>query len=116
MRIRYFPGLSGLRFIAAFFVLISHAYQTAVKVGFIGEIRSSVFFDRGASAVDFFFTLSGFLITYLLLQEWAATGTISLPHFYLRRVCRIWPLYFFVLATGFILFGIVYPRMFHVPY
>ncbi len=114
MRIRYFPGLNGLRFLAAFLVLISHAYQTAVKVGFIGEVRSTVIFDRGAAAVDFFFTLSGFLITYLLLQERAATGAISLSHFYLRRICRIWPLYFLILLTGFVLFAIVYPRVFHV--
>src|SRR5580698_7268404 len=116
MRIRYFPGLNALRFIAACFVLISHAYQTSVKVGFVDEVRSSVIFDRGAAAVDFFFTLSGFLITYLLLQERAATGTISLSHFYLRRICRIWPLYFFILAIGFVSLGIIYPRVFHVPY
>lgn len=114
--IRYFPGLTGLRFIAAFFVLISHAYQTVVKNGMLPEITSNVIFESGSAAVDFFFTLSGFLITYLLLAEHSATGTISLSGFYLRRVCRIWPLYFLVLAIGIVLLEGLYPRLYHVRY
>ena len=62
--IRYFPGINGLRFIAALVVLTSHAYQTVVKIGLVPEITSTVIFDSGPAAVDFFFTLSGFLITY----------------------------------------------------
>ena len=114
MRIRYFPGLNGLRFIAAFFVLISHVHHSAVKVGY--AIPASVIFDRGAAAVDFFFTLSGFLITYLLLQEHGESGTVSIPRFYMRRVRRIWPLYFLVLTIGFVTFEIVYPLVFHGRY
>ncbi len=41
-----------------------------------------------------FFVLSGFLITYLLLQEKAQTGKVQIVHFYIRRTLRIWPLYF----------------------
>jgi peptidoglycan/LPS O-acetylase OafA/YrhL len=48
----------------------------------------------GAFGVDLFFALSSFLITTLLLRERLATGTIDVTSFYVRRVLRIWPLYF----------------------
>jgi peptidoglycan/LPS O-acetylase OafA/YrhL len=57
----------------------------------------------GASGVDLFFTLSAFLITSLLLKERRETGRISLRLFYLRRILRIWPLYFLVVALGIVL-------------
>jgi peptidoglycan/LPS O-acetylase OafA/YrhL len=54
----------------------------------------------GGTAVTFFFVLSGFLITYLLLAEKQQTGTISLKDFYLKRIFRIWPLYFLIVTVG----------------
>lgn len=51
----------------------------------------------GPYAVTSFFALSGFLITYLLLKERAETNHINIPFFYVRRVLRIWPLYFLYL-------------------
>jgi peptidoglycan/LPS O-acetylase OafA/YrhL len=44
--------------------------------------------------VDLFFTLSAYLTTTLLLREKSYCGTIDVGAFYLRRVLRIWPLYF----------------------
>ncbi len=116
MNLKYLEGLNALRFIAAFLVVIRHAYESCLKIGVLHEIRWTVLFERGLAAVDFFFTLSGFLITYLLIQEYNATGAVSLKRFYLRRICRIWPLYFIVLAIGFALFTVVYPRLFHQQY
>jgi peptidoglycan/LPS O-acetylase OafA/YrhL len=54
----------------------------------------------GAFGVDLFFALSAYLITVLLLREKDVTGTIDLKGFYIRRVLRIWPLYFFFLAAA----------------
>ena len=58
----------------------------------------------GSHGVMMFFVLSGFLITWLLLEEQATTGTISLTAFYWRRTLRIFPAFyafwFFVVATG----------------
>ena len=51
-----------------------------------------------------FFVLSGFLITYLLLSEQELTNKISLKSFYIRRVLRIWPLYFLIVFIGFVLY------------
>ena len=55
----------------------------------------------GGLAVTFFFVLSGFLITSLLLTEKAETGTIRIRRFLTRRALRIWPLYYLVLAAGY---------------
>jgi peptidoglycan/LPS O-acetylase OafA/YrhL len=49
--------------------------------------------------LTFFFVLSGFLITTLLLREEEVRGKVSLAAFYIRRACRILPLYYLVLGT-----------------
>ena len=51
----------------------------------------------GGNAVSVFFTLSGFLITYLLLLEKHNNHSISIRKFYMRRILRIWPLYYLYL-------------------
>lgn len=50
--------------------------------------------------VDIFFLISGFLITYILIKEKDKIGHISLKKFYMRRILRIWPLYFFLIAIA----------------
>jgi peptidoglycan/LPS O-acetylase OafA/YrhL len=50
--------------------------------------------------VEIFFLLSGFLITYLLLQEKQRTGNVDAVKFYVRRAFRIWPLYFLLLGLA----------------
>jgi peptidoglycan/LPS O-acetylase OafA/YrhL len=98
-----------MRFFAAFFVIISHANISLAKINIIPAARDWAFLNRGSDAVEFFFVLSGFLITYLLLKEREKTNTISIKQFYLRRVLRIWPLYFLVGIIGFVVLGIIYP-------
>jgi len=51
----------------------------------------------GGQGVIIFFVLSGYLITMLALREERQNGAVSLPAFYIRRTCRILPLYFLVL-------------------
>lgn len=53
-------------------------------------------------AVSFFFVLSGFLITYLLMNEIKETNNVSINKFYMRRVLRIWPLYYWLVLVGLI--------------
>jgi peptidoglycan/LPS O-acetylase OafA/YrhL len=48
----------------------------------------------GAFGVPVFFLLSAFLITDLLLRERDRTGKVHVASFYMRRILRIWPLYF----------------------
>jgi peptidoglycan/LPS O-acetylase OafA/YrhL len=91
----YFKNLDGLRFIAAIFVIIGHC-QSILYNQF--HIRTySPWGEKLANfGVDFFFVLSGFLISFLLLQELKTSGTIKIRNFYLRRALRLWPLYFLV--------------------
>lgn len=55
--------------------------------------------DLASYGVSIFFTLSGFLITFLLLKE-KQLQEINIKHFYIRRILRIWPLYYlyFIIA------------------
>ena len=88
---RRFGNLDGLRFICIFMVLWHHFTPFPYLEQWMG-------FRRGFLGVDFFFVLSGFLITTLLLREASQTGRISLRNFYLRRILRIVPVYFFVVT------------------
>lgn len=115
MRLKYLEGLNSLRFFAALLVIISHANISLDKLN-VYEHSSLAFLNRGGDAVDFFFTLSGFLITYLLIIELHETETISIRKFYLRRIFRIWPLYFLIVFLGFIVLGWVYPKIYKQPY
>lgn len=61
-------------------------------------------FGNGFLGVNFFFVLSGFLITYLLIKEKKANNNIHIVNFWIRRILRIWPLYFACVFYGFIIF------------
>ncbi len=74
---RYFPGLDGLRALAVVAVLFFHAGERNATGGFLG--------------VSLFFTLSGFLITGLLIDEVSSEGRIAIRAFWGRRVRRLMP-------------------------
>lgn len=96
--LRRFGSLDGLRFLCIFAVLWHHGPYldtTAEPVAIL---------SRGFLGVDFFFVLSGFLITTLLLREEARDGSFSLRQFYWRRICRIVPVYFLVVTLAAFLF------------
>ena len=84
-RIRYQPALDGVRALAVIAVLLFHA-------GVPG-------FDGGYLGVSVFFTLSGYLITSLLISEFDTTGHIDLGAFYGRRMRRLLPASVFTVAA-----------------
>lgn len=86
---RYFSSLDGLRAICILLVIFNHT-KVPIPYGITGWL-----------GVDIFFVLSGFLITTLLLRERDQYGNVSLKGFYVRRVFRILPIYFAVLASYF---------------
>lgn len=96
----YFPSLNGLRFIAALLVIVHHIEQLKYIYGLPNNFSSSFIQIIGELGVILFFVLSGFLITYLLLEEENRTSTIAVKNFYIRRILRIWPLYFFIVAVA----------------
>jgi peptidoglycan/LPS O-acetylase OafA/YrhL len=107
-----FPGLNGVRFIAALLVIIDHTELFKSYLGYPTLWANSYSAYLGAFGVSIFFVLSGFLITYLLLQE-QQEAPICIRHFYLRRILRIWPLYYLIVLLGF--FVIPHLDFFQVP-
>jgi peptidoglycan/LPS O-acetylase OafA/YrhL len=102
----YFGGLNELRAIAALSVVIHHIEQFKGMNGFtiLNKNISFLIHNLGKASVDLFFVLSGFLISYLLLQEKNNNnGHINIGKFYLRRIFRIWPLYYLILLISFVL-------------
>lgn len=86
---RHFAGLDGVRAIAILAVIWHHAPHPA----------GLPMMERGFMGVDLFFVLSGFLISTLLIREKAKTGRISLKNFWMRRLLRLVPAYYFVLIA-----------------
>lgn len=91
---RHFGSLDGLRFICISAVIWHHIpyWQELTHI--------SVLFARGHVGVDFFFVLSGYLITTLLLREESTKGSFDLRGFYWRRALRILPVYYFVVSIA----------------
>jgi peptidoglycan/LPS O-acetylase OafA/YrhL len=94
----HMPALDGVRGLAILAVLLFHfVAQTTVTNGF--EHALNAILNYGALGVDLFFILSGFLITGILYDSRAKEGYFR--NFYMRRVLRIFPLYYAVLAVVF---------------
>jgi peptidoglycan/LPS O-acetylase OafA/YrhL len=103
----YFPNLNGIRFLAASAVVVHHVAQLQAMFKLPSLWGNATVRLLGPLGVILFFVLSGFLITYLLLVERKALGTIAIKAFYMRRILRIWPLYYLILLLGFV----VMPRI-----
>jgi peptidoglycan/LPS O-acetylase OafA/YrhL len=84
MRRWYIPELDGLRCFAVLFVMLHHFHDDS-------RWFMRLFHQGGWIGVDIFFTLSGFLITGLLMREYQSTGTVNLKYFWARRFLRLWP-------------------------
>ena len=95
----YFRNLGALRFIAAVSVIFHHVEQYKFWAKIPNVWGNTTVDALGSKAVSFFFVLSGFLITYLLMEEQKKTGAISVKNFYIRRILRIWPVYYIVVIV-----------------
>lgn len=88
--------IQGLRALAVALVVVFHLWPGALPGGYVG--------------VDVFFVISGFLITGHLVGELERTGTVSLSRFWARRIRRLLPAAFLVLAASAVLAFTVLPR------
>lgn len=95
------PCLDGLRALSIGLVFVEHIYTTTLTVRPVGFLRMVA--NVGVLGVDVFFTISGFLITLLLVREWERTGGVSLKGFYTRRFLRLMPAMAAFLLTLFVL-------------
>jgi peptidoglycan/LPS O-acetylase OafA/YrhL len=103
----YFENLDGLRFFCFLSVFFFHSFHTddnAIKSSPVYHFFKVTLFGNGFLGVNFFFVLSGFLITYLLIKEKKANNNIQIVRFWIRRILRIWPLYFACVFYGFVIF------------
>ena len=82
-RLSYRSDIDGLRAVAVLSVLAFHVSPGRIRGGFVG--------------VDIFFVISGFLISSIIYNE-LESGTFSVIEFYVRRIRRIYPALFVVLA------------------
>ena len=102
--LRGYPALDGLRCFGLFVIVFAHLpmvtdgglYNTLWEIN-----RSS---RVGYLLLDSFFTLSGFLITRILLAEKVKTGSVNIRRFYTRRALRILPIYYLTLFACLLAF------------
>ena len=108
----YRPELDALRFLAFLAVYLHHSiYVQLVPALAHRDLLTDIiqdFQNACALGVCLFFTLSAYLITTLIIKEQDSAGYLDLKAFYLRRVLRIWPLYFFILAVCVVI-GLLFP-------
>lgn len=102
----YRPELDGFRFAAFMCVFVFHVLSndplspvSKASVNTLAWWKSSAILSA-AFSVDLFFVLSSFLITSLLLREIDLNGRLDVRAFWIRRILRIWPLYYVFLLTG----------------
>lgn len=94
-----------MRGLAALAVVIAHFNPSPLKVSpssGLGLVMATWHYAAlGNLAVILFFALSAFLLTYLARREFIATGRFSVGGFFIRRILRIWPLYFVIVAVTY---------------
>jgi peptidoglycan/LPS O-acetylase OafA/YrhL len=94
-RFPYLPGIDALRALAVLAVFLYHAGVSWAPGGFLG--------------VDLFFVISGYLITALLLRDWARGGHVRLGRFWLRRARRLLPAVGVLIAVTMVVAAIAEP-------
>ena len=107
----YRPELDAARFLAFFLVFLSHSLPRTPTPGVSAALKGLAplfyaFANASRNGVSLFFTLSAFLICELLLRERQVTGSVAIKEFYVRRILRIWPLYYLALLIG-VLFALM---------
>jgi len=114
----YFENLDGLRFLCFLSVFFFHSFHTeyaSIRDSNVYHFVKRDVFGNGNLGVNFFFVLSGFLITYLLIEEKKLNGQVNLKNFWIRRILRIWPLFYFCVFFGFVIFPFLKQLFGQVP-
>jgi peptidoglycan/LPS O-acetylase OafA/YrhL len=101
----YRPELDVVRFLAFILVFVYHElpHDPDARIDYVLKGFAPVMYSISNACgfgLSLFFTLSAFLICELLVRERANTGTVAIKQFYIRRILRIWPLYYLGLALG----------------
>ncbi|WP_369678632.1 acyltransferase family protein [Chryseobacterium sp. ERMR1:04] len=108
----HYEILDGLRGVAAIMVIFFHVFET-----FSNGDHTKQFINHGYLAVDFFFMLSGYVISYAYDNRWSQ---MTLKDFFIRRLVRLQPMIIIGSLVGAVLFisniqkgwdGVVFPQL-----
>jgi Predicted acyltransferases len=91
---RYFDTLDAVRFFGFTSIFIAH-------MPVLNHSVHDIVLPFAMHALKLFFTLSGFLITYLILEEKERTGKLNLKHFFIRRILKIVPLCYLMILFAY---------------
>jgi peptidoglycan/LPS O-acetylase OafA/YrhL len=103
-------SLDGMRAIAILLVLFAHSLPTMPQ--HLSKNKYNLLVTNGDLGVTIFFVISGYLITKLLVFEREKTGKISLKDFYLRRIFRIFPVFYLYIIVIVLLKCFFIPTLF----
>ena len=106
----YYKNLDPLRGFLALMVVVFHLNYFSINVG-LPNLPIWSFLNKGTEAVLVFFVLSGYLIIGQLWDEKSTTGTIAIRDFYLRRILRLYPVYYTVLLFGIGMYYFLVPAL-----
>ena len=106
----YLPNLYALRFFLSMVVVNAHIPLVSKRLDFPFFNDAAIYF-KGYLAVYYFFTLSGFLIIRLVYHELKTTGSFNFKKFYLRRIQRLYPVYYLVFLIGILAYHLVLPAL-----
>ncbi len=105
----YFPQLDSVRGISFLAIFLFHTIHLPDEDFFLSGFIKYLYNNLPLS-IDVFFILSSFLLTYLALNEYKKLNSFSFKNYFTRRILRIWPLYYFILALAFIVFPFIARR------
>lgn len=100
LKTKKIPSLDGFRAISILIVVFAH-FRLTKNIPHWNYLVLNQLFQSGAAGVRFFFVISGFLITSLLLKEKIDTSVIDLRKFYVRRALRIFPVFYLYLVVSY---------------
>jgi len=109
-----FTQLDSLRGICFLAIFTYHTIHPAKGNNLIGNFFVFIYDQLLPLSIDVFFILSAFLLTWLGIREYKLKGSFSFKNYFIRRLLRIWPLYYFILAIAFIIIPLISTR-FHIP-
>lgn len=98
----YFKNLDAPRFLSFLLIFLGHVIFSP-SFGIKDSSVHNFLNQHLIIGIDFYTILSGFLITWIILEEYHFTTKFSLSNFWLKRCLRIWPLYFLFIITGLLL-------------
>lgn len=113
-----FENLDSIRTVAFLTVFLAHSVASDLPSIIGNPIYNffNIFRSVFSFGVPVFFVLSGFLISFLMLKEQESKTGFCVKNFYIRRVLRIWPVYYIVIIFGFVVFPLLRTYILHIPY